>query len=195
MKLFELINNFTVNCYIDTSAVWLAEYIPYLLLLMLCYIFFIKGSRRGKYRNIAIFAVYSALIGLVVNFIIKLFYQHPRPFMEGVGRQLISHASVTSFPSDHATFTFSVGIMLMFFRQTRRWGAFSVIAALLCGVSRVYCGVHFPFDIAGGAVISFCTAFVLFSYRTSIYCFNRKVLKCSGENGGRFLSLSSPHNF
>ena len=40
-------------------------------------------------------------LGLLVNQLITVFYFHPRPYMMGLCKPLIPHASGTSFPSDN----------------------------------------------------------------------------------------------
>lgn len=50
------------------------------------------------------------LIGLGINQVLGLLYFEPRPFMIGLGHTLLAHVSDNSFPSDHATFIWTLGV-------------------------------------------------------------------------------------
>lgn len=86
-----------------------------------------------------------------------------RPFRTHPVHQLIAHANGVSMPSDHATAAFTVAFGILVF-LSRRAGLALTGAALLIGVARVWCGVHYPGDILAGAVIaalSTLTAYVV----------------------------------
>jgi membrane-associated phospholipid phosphatase len=58
-----------------------------------------------------------------------------------------------SFPSGHATTTFSLFCLLSLLAVKRGWGWLWFALALLAAYSRVYLGQHFFGDIFAGAVI------------------------------------------
>lgn len=64
-----------------------------------------------------------------------------------------------SFPSGHTATAFAGATMLSFFAP-RAAPAFYVLAAAIA-YSRLYVGVHFPLDVAGGIVIGVATALLL----------------------------------
>lgn len=74
---------------------------------------------------------------------------HPDHLIEGA-RYLIGLKRSLAFPSLHAMNMFGVAAVLTGHYRTR-WPWFYVIASLVA-FSRVYCGVHYPIDIAGGAL-------------------------------------------
>jgi undecaprenyl-diphosphatase len=76
-------------------------------------------------------------------------HSEPRPFQTHQVHQLIAHEPGQSFPSDHATAAFGVAFAVMMF-LARAWGVILAVAALAIGFARVYDGVHYPGDIAGG---------------------------------------------
>jgi undecaprenyl-diphosphatase len=145
--LFLFINGFTGNAFWDAINCFIATISPYFYALFLvgCYL-------KGK-RNRALYAFYSALVGLSINVVITIFYFHPRPFMLGLGQTLIRHSPESSFPSDHATLAFSIAFFFLLDKDLKI-GAILLLVALLTGFARVYVGVHFPFDIVGSLVVS-----------------------------------------
>jgi len=108
----------------------------------------------GKTKNLALLeATWAAILGLAVNQLIGLFYFHPRPYMIGFCAPLFPHGPETSFPSDHATLMFAAAFYLLL---ARRWAACGVpllAVAVLTAWGRVYCGIHFPLDMAGSLVV------------------------------------------
>ena len=100
----------------------------------------------------------AVLLGLSLNFITSLAWFHPRPFMVGLGHQLLPHAAETSFPSDHATFILSFGLGLLLARERRGVGLVIVTLGFLTAWARVYLGVHFPFDMLGSMAVALISA-------------------------------------
>jgi undecaprenyl-diphosphatase len=105
-------------------------------------------------RAALITATITMLIGLGVNQLIGLVYFHPRPFMIGLGHQYLPHPPDNSFPSDHATFLWSLGFALLALGALRAWAILLVAAGIAIAWARVYVGVHFPFDMAGSLIVA-----------------------------------------
>lgn len=89
---------------------------------------------------------------------LALWIGHPRPFVMGLSPAYIDHAARGSLPSAHASALFTIGFCLLGLRQLRLAGAAILITGLAVSWGRVYCGVHFPLDIAAGAVLGFTLA-------------------------------------
>ncbi|MCK5311580.1 MAG: undecaprenyl-diphosphatase [Desulfobacteraceae bacterium] len=158
--LFNTINNFAGNNeVIDLFAIFAAKYLPLIFILWLLVLWFKKDR---TYKNIVLLTVYSTTVGILLNLIIASFYFHPRPFMIEFGTSLIFHAPETSFPSDHATFLLSIAFLLSCFAETRESGLILLVPAIMGGVSRVYCGVHFPLDIIGSIIVSILATSIMF---------------------------------
>jgi undecaprenyl-diphosphatase len=155
---FHVINGMAGQNYIfDTAMIFAAKYIIYIFCFYLAYIWFL----RSEYRQEALFAVYAVLLGLGINFIITLFYFHPRPFMIPTGVLLIEHVSNTSFPSNHATFMFSISLMFLAFKDLRRSGAILFTLSFISGLARIYSGLHFPLDIAGSLLVASFSIYIV----------------------------------
>lgn len=99
-------------------------------------------------------ATLAALLGLTIAQGITHLWYHPRPFELGLGHQFMPHAAEASFPSDHATLLFGLALPLLLAASTRVAGI--ILAALALGTAwaRVYLGVHFPLDMAGGFAVA-----------------------------------------
>lgn len=174
--LFNLVNSLAGRSSIaDDFMVLCAIAFPYLFIVLLWWLFFNK--KRKEYRSPAIFAGEAAVLGCLLNFAITLIYYHPRPFVLSIGVQLIPHAPDSSFSSDHGTFLFSIACMLLYFKPTRIIGTGAFAGAALCSFARVYCGVHFTFDIAGSFVIAILATSLLFLLHGSVEKLNSSILR------------------
>jgi undecaprenyl-diphosphatase len=172
-SLFVLINSFVGKIStLDLLGVLTAQYMPYLFIVAEVYIYF--GLKK---KNEAIFAFYAMLIGLLFNQIIGLLYFHNRPFMDGIGISLIHHVGENSFPSDHTTFIMAISIALFMQEKTKNLGKILLPLALLGGISRVFVGVHYPFDIIGSIIIATFSAFVVIKQKEKLQYINDIILK------------------
>ncbi|MEO7159860.1 MAG: phosphatase PAP2 family protein [Polaromonas sp.] len=134
---------------IDTAIV-LADGLIYLIPVLLL-VLWLWGD--GARRNQAIKACLVTLLALGANQVIGLVWQHPRPFMIGLGHAWIPHAADSSFPSDHMTVFAAIGLTLLL------GGAFRLAAAILAtgfavAWARIFLGVHFPLDMAGAVAVT-----------------------------------------
>jgi undecaprenyl-diphosphatase len=110
-------------------------------------------------RHVALTSILALTIALSVNQIIGLIAYTPRPFLIGLGHQLIDHRPSSSSPSNRGTIVFSYAAALAFCR-VRRLSVVVGCLGLLVAWSRIYLGVHFPFDRLGAAIVSTLAAFV-----------------------------------
>lgn len=174
--LFNIINGLAgKNSLLDAVAVFTANYSPYIFAIYLIYLWFFISWHRDK----LLFAVYNVLIGLGINFIITLFYFHPRPFMMHIGKPLISHSPETSFPSDHTTLMFSVSLIFLYYKELRIRGVVLFLLSLIGGLARVYTGLHFPFDIIGSfSVALFSTILSCWILKQYLIVLNYFVIYC-----------------
>ena len=152
--LFLFINGLAGNRIPDLLFMIIAEAAPYLSGLVLVIVYL-----RGK-RNAGLYAFYAALLGIAINLAITQVYYHPRPYMLNLGHPLLAHSPEASFPSDHATLTLAIALSLLFSGEMIT-GAVFLFYGLATGFARVYCGIHFPLDIAGSIVVSIAAAWVI----------------------------------
>jgi len=123
-------------------------YIAYLILLAIT---FVKGGRTGK---IAVIFVILLIIctDQVSHRIIKELIQRVRPchVLSDVITPL-GCSGTYSFPSNHAVNNFAAAMFLSMLYPRMTWIFF--ITAVLVSISRIYLGLHYPSDVAAGALI------------------------------------------
>jgi len=114
------------------------------------------GGRKGRITALLV-AVILLFTDQIVNFVIKPLVGRERPCftLEHV-RLLIPQPHSLSFPSSHAA-NISAMATLFKVRYRKYAGLFIAIALLIC-VSRMSVGVHYPSDVAAGALAGFSFA-------------------------------------
>ncbi|HDR6312011.1 TPA: undecaprenyl-diphosphatase [Bacillus cereus] len=159
IDIFRAINDLGKQySFLNSTMVFLAEYMVYIFaLIMLAYWF--TGSRRT--RMIVIQAMVAFVIAEVIGKIAGTFHLNYQPFavLPDVNK-LVNHTVDNSFPSDHTILFFS--ICFSFWLVRKKTGLLWLILAFCVAISRIWVGVHYPFDIAIGALIGCVSA--LFSY-------------------------------
>lgn len=113
-------------------------------------------------RRVMLEATASGLGGLLINQLIGVAWQHPRPFMIGLGHTFLSHAADSSFPSDHLTLLWSVAFSLLIQRSPRGAGVALALLGLPMAWARIYLGVHFPLDMLGALAVAMLSAWLAF---------------------------------
>lgn len=164
-QLFLHINGLAGNPFFDALNCFIAAGSPYFYAAILVAVYL--GGKRDR----ALYAFYTAVAGLLINFLITAFYFHPRPFMIGLGRVLMHHGPETSFPSDHATLAFCVAFSFWLDRGYKT-GTGLLVLALLTGFARVYTGLHFPLDIAGSVGVALVASLIITGLKKSLAGFN-----------------------
>ena len=105
-------------------------------------------------RRVLIHVVIAVVPALAINYVVGLAFFHPRPFMIGLGHTYLAHLPEASFPSDHATFMWTIAFGLLGWSPTRPSSWIALLLAALTSWARIFLGVHFPFDIAGSLVVA-----------------------------------------
>jgi undecaprenyl-diphosphatase len=117
---------------------------------------FLYFQKKNAAIVLALMVLTVSISDPVCNRIIKPLVPRLRPCNESVhidgGRFLIGRKGSRSFPSSHAMNMFAQA-MLFTLLYRRKWvGVTAFSFAAIIGFSRVYVGVHYPFDVCAGAV-------------------------------------------
>ncbi|WP_025149523.1 undecaprenyl-diphosphatase [Bacillus sp. H1a] len=143
---------------LNSTMVFLAEYMVYFLGLIIM-VYWFTQSRKNKMMIIQAMVAFvtAEIIGKLVRHL-HLNYQ-PFAVLPNVNK-LVDHAVDNSFPSDHTILFFSICFSFWLVRKKTGW--LWLVLAFCVAISRIWVGVHYPFDVVTGALIGIISA--LFSY-------------------------------
>lgn len=164
-EIFYLINNNLSNPIFDYILPNITNLGGFGTLLVLCIlaILICKYYNKERYLEISKLCLYALLLSGAIALCLKLSIVEERPFkMLSHVNRLVLPSEPNSFPSGHSSSTFSVVTVLVNqFWQNKILVAFLIFFALLIGFSRIYCGVHYPIDVAVGAIVGILSGVVI----------------------------------
>lgn len=177
VHLFQLINGRWTCRLGDALAValdkpwWLWVPVGALALYLL-----IKGDRRAR-LFVVMLAVAVALTDVFCAQALKPWIARIRPCvaLEGV-RALLGVKTSWSMPSNHAANMAAAAFIVG--AHYRRWCIPAALVALAVAYSRVYVGVHYPLDVAVGALVGIGISFLTWS---ALYWVDGKLAKKSSK--------------
>lgn len=152
LHLFELI-----NAAAGLDGWWLlamralAEAVIYLVPLAMAWAW-VRGNHTARRELLQMLLAAALALGLAL--LVAQVWPQARPFTLHVGNQYLAHANDPGLPSDHVTVFWSLGFAAF---MTRRFELFAMpllAVGLVVGWSRVYLGVHFPFDVLGALPVA-----------------------------------------
>jgi len=159
--VFKIINGLAGKwVWLDKLAIFFAKYFGWILILSLI-LFLLKNFKKNlkPLLKIILAALFSRF---VVAELIRFFWYRPRPFLITGTNLLITHSATASFPSGHAVFFFTLATGVYFLNK--KAGISFFIAGALIGISRIFCGIHWPSDILAGALIGIFSALLIKKY-------------------------------
>jgi undecaprenyl-diphosphatase len=160
-SLFVLINSTLANPVFDAVMPWLTDWhqTPVGIALAaaaICMLLW-KGGKKGRIV-VLLLALLILITDQLSSSVIKSLVARPRPCHVVDGAQvvatlrlLVDCGSGYSFPSSHAVNNFAMATFLSYYY--RRYAPWFYLFAFVMGLSRIVVGVHFPSDVACGAII------------------------------------------
>lgn len=146
------------NFLLDYAGVFLARFLPYLLVFGFLVIVFRETGWRRRTLLFVEGVLAIILARGVVTEIIRFAYPYPRPFLV-FGFEALAKEGGWSFPSGHAAFFFGLAVIVWY--TNRRWGWWFLVLSLINGIARIFAGVHWPLDIAGGILVGLASGLLV----------------------------------
>ncbi len=182
-RLFRQINDAAGRGgFLDALGVFCAEYLIFVIvaLVLLDLVLTLRRGRMGRIRSAwnrlsdlirrraapppgaaAVRALFASAFAYAGNFFFSLVWFRPRPFVSLLQvHQLIAKSPLEkSFPSDHSTLAFAIAFSALTVRPA--FGLLLVVLAAAVAWGRVFVGVHYPLDVAAGALAGLFWALVI----------------------------------
>jgi len=153
-ELFYAVNHGMQNALFDWLMPNVSRYANWLPVGIAIFGYFIWQDRRKGLSLLALAVVAVSASDFISSHILKGFFVIPRPCIALPDVHLLMGCSHSgSFPSSHAVNSSAIAAVIGFY--DRRFAYISVTSAALVALSRVYVGVHYPFDVAFGALMGF----------------------------------------
>jgi undecaprenyl-diphosphatase len=165
LSFFYFIHNFANKFFLlDWLGIFLASYVGYFIVFWLIFILWKEKKFKRRFYLFALLALSIILSRAIIAEIIYFIYKKPRPFVVLNIEPLIVINHTPSFPSGHASafFALAAALYLFYRKQNFVFKNRTVVAiwvlVILMGLARIFVGVHWPFDILGGAIIGILSA-------------------------------------
>lgn len=165
---------------LDNIMILFADYVQYAFVLLILMLWLLNKS---NFRVIAFQAMFSFTLAYSINRLIEVFIYRERPFISHEIIQLVEHSANSSFPSDHATSAIVIAFTLWLssHRYKHIWGFLAIGVAF----SRIWVGVHYPFDVVAGilngVIIALFTHYFLFKLEPITLLIERPIFQGQGK--------------
>lgn len=166
-NIFFYLYNFPEKVIPNYLVIFLAEYLPYILVLVFVLLVFRERSAWSE-KIVTLLTVFSSGIfaRVLVAGVIRLIYHHARPFVFYHLVPLFPENSY-SFPSGHSTFFFAISTTIYLYNK--KWGIWFFITTIIITTARIMAGVHYPSDILAGMMIGVVVGYFTFKYLRSVF--------------------------
>ncbi|MBP2626979.1 MAG: phosphoesterase PA-phosphatase related protein [Firmicutes bacterium] len=166
LMLLMAINNLSGHfIWFDKLIMYISEYGPVIFGLYLVALWFSGATKMEleSNRKKALYAFTTALIGLGISQMIGFAWFRNRPYVNHPVQLLLPANPDASFPSDHATGSFSIASSLV--RSNVFGGKLMLGFGTLVALSRIYVGIHYPTDVIGGMLIGIISSWLVECYK------------------------------
>lgn len=170
---FYLINSGMENSFFNFIMPLVTNFGGFFGWALICLLFYIFGGRVG--REVAILGFVALVLSNVLVILLKIMVAEPRPFMALPNVDLLAPESGSSFPSGHTASSFAAATVIgLKYRQKSKGNKYWLIYplllfALIVGFSRIYIGVHYPYDVIFGGVMGVVCGLIILKYEDKIF--------------------------
>ena len=169
LLLLNSINNISGHfIWLDKLMMYVSEYGPIIFGLYLIALWLSGANKREleNNRRNALYAFTSAVVGLGIAQVIGFAWFRNRPYVDHPIHLLLPVNPDTSFPSDHATGSFSIASSLVI--NNTFGGKLMLGFAAVVAFSRVYVGIHYPTDVIGGMLVGMMSSWLVERYKETL---------------------------
>jgi len=118
-----------------------------LFVIVIFYLWFFDKAKKETYH-----VILATVITVLVVYFLKILFDAPRPFLlDGRTPEAGYFSGNHSFPSFHSALTFALATTVAL--HQKKFGILLFLVGSLLAFGRVVADVHYPVDIAGGAII------------------------------------------
>lgn len=163
IKLFHFINETMSNSFFDTVMPILTDQDNWVFPLVCVWLWMlILGKKKGRIAAVILLMTFIFTDAFSAQ-IIKPFIGRIRPShtMVDTINLLVSKGGKYSFPSNHAANTMVLAVICGYFWPS--WKSGLIGLSLMVGLSRVYVGVHYPFDVIAGWILGYGASWIILS--------------------------------
>lgn len=163
--LFFFINRGIENGFLDVVMPFVTQYSKQLFLPFVLFLFFKEG--RGLAPLVIVGLVVSG-ISDSCGYLLKEAIGRPRPCHVLENVHLLAYCGKSfSMPSNHAANSFAFASVFWLRRRDLITSLMLVLAAVI-GFSRIYVGVHYPFDVVAGSIFGMAVGIFLLAVYSMI---------------------------
>ncbi len=167
LQLFLFFNHTMANPVCDAVFVLITNGRFWILPGVAAALVFLYFKRRAAAVVIALALVTVSISDPVCNRIVKPQFHRLRPCNPQVhlpgARLLLGAKTSDSFPSSHAANMFAQAALFSLLYRRRRACITAFVFASVIAFSRIYVGVHYPLDVAAGAVLGMIVGTAVYS--------------------------------
>jgi undecaprenyl-diphosphatase len=167
VQIFYFINKTLANPVTDSVMPFITEINHWKIFYVIMWLYLMIGAgKKGRIVGVLVLLLILASDQLSSN-LIKHLVDRVRPcnVLPGV-HLLVGCTESYSFPSSHAVNHFAAAVFFSHF-YPRLTAAFYTTAVLMT-LSRIFCGVHYPSDVLGGAILGIIVGAVFIKIWTAI---------------------------
>lgn len=179
VALFFFINN-AHNVFFDNIMWWISDKYVWLPLYFLFLFLIVKQTKWQFYKPllyvVLLIAITDQSAGFIKDFVGRYRPTHNLEYSEMVHIVKYYKGGLYSFVSNHAANSFAIAVSMSLIFKELYLKSFALPLLLWAGLvaySRVYLGVHYPFDILAGALLGSFWAYFLFYFYKKYFRFIR----------------------
>jgi undecaprenyl-diphosphatase len=157
-KIFSVINQLAGRFrLLDMIMIIISRKTRYVYVALLIILWF----RNKNYKKLLLLTGVSVGVTYIITFIIKFFNYQPRPYVNHEVHLLppIPAKKDSSYLSKHTALAFSAAISVILYQ--RIFGKIMCYLGIFIGISRIWMGHHYPFEIIRSAALGSMASFMV----------------------------------